>query len=281
MLYFEPTSLKEATQLLSDYEGASCVAGGATSVAMMNADLIAPDCLIGLHRIEELRGIRETRRTMIIGATTTHTEVATASILQGPLEVIRKAAAQIAHPAIRNVGTIGGAICHGDPNSDYPGALVAANARVHIAGPGGEREVPIDDFFLDYMETAVQPGELVTAVSMPRKPLNAIGAHLKVSRADGDYAIVSISAVLGLKKGRCNHARVAIGSCGPKPIHLDASNQLLIDGNLSESAIEEAGNLLASAADPVDDVRGTSTYRRRLIPRVLSRAVEDIREQSS
>lgn len=279
MLYLEPRSLEEVRQLLTEYEDASFIAGGATSVAMMNADLIAPDYLIGLHRVSGLRGSRETSDAWLIGATTTHTEVAADSRLQGPLAVVRKAAAQIAHPAIRNVGTIGGAICHGDPNSDYPGALVAANAKVHLMGPDGEREVPISEFFLDYMETAVQSGELVTAVSVPRLPSNAGGAHLKVSRVDGDYAIVSVSAVLGFKGGRCNYARVAIGSCGPGPIHLDAANQVLIDGDLSKSAIEQAGNLLIAAADPIDDVRGSSTYRCRLIPRVLARVVQDLKEQ--
>ena len=277
MKYIEPASLAEALEILSEDDEARCLAGGATLVAMLNADLVEPSTLIGLRRIDELAGITLTGDHIRIGAMTTHAQIAGDDRLTGNAAVVRDAARQIAHPAIRNMGTIGGAVCHADPNADFPGALVAANAVLEAAGQSGSRQIPIDDFFQDYLETSLEEYEILCAVLVPVDPADAGGRHLKFSRTHGDYATVSISLVLVMNNGACSYARVAVGSAGPAPVHLAEADAILAGSDLSAETIEQAGRKLMEAADPVDDVRGSAEYRRMIIPGLLQRAVDELR----
>ena len=279
MTYLEPTRIAEAVAALAADEDARCLAGGQTLVAMMNAGLVAPSTLVGLRRIAGLHEITETQGSLRIGAMVTHTRLAGEERLSGARAVARDAARQIAHPAVRNRGTIGGALCHADPQADLPGALVASSARVEIASAEAVRTAPIDDFFLDYLEPSLDQGEMLTAVLVPEGPPGAAGIHLKFSRTDGDYAIVSVSSVVAMEAGACSYARVAIGSAGPAPLHLGEVDALLTGSGLDDAVVRRAGELLAAAADPVDDVRGSSDYRRLLIPGLLARALRAARER--
>ena len=277
MDFIEPRSLGDALAALAAHDDARCIAGGATLVAMMNADLLAPGALVSLRHLRELRGIEERDGELRIGAMTRHAEIAADERLRGAWGVVRHAAGQIAHPAVRNMGTIGGSICHADPNADFPTALTAAGARVEALGRDGPRTIAIDDFFRNYLETALAPGEFVTAIVLPRSPAGARGRHLKFARVHGDYATISVAAVVATNGGRCTHARVAVGSAGPRPVHVAAADAALTAEGLTAAAIARAGALLAQAADPVDDVRGSGAYRRRLIPRLVARLLTDLR----
>ena len=277
MKYVEPTNLAEAVKILAGDDEARCLAGGATLVAMMNADLVEPSTLVGLRRIEELSGITEAGDHIRIGAMTTHSQIADDDRLTGNAAVVRDAARQIAHPAIRNMGTIGGSICHADPNADFPGALVAANATLEVVDSAGTRQIPVDEFFLDYLETSLEEGEILGAVIIPIEPATGMGRHLKFCRAHGDYATVSISLVLAMEGEACAYARVAVGSVGSTPLHLDEVDGLLTGSTLTDAVIKQAGSLLAEAADPIDDVRGSSKYRRMIIPGLLNRAINELR----
>ena len=279
MIYAEPETVAAAVEMLAADEDARCLAGGQTLVAMMNSDLVAPSTLVGLRRIGDLCDVAEADGVLCIGAMVTHTQVGEESRLQGARRVVREAARQIAHPAVRNRGTIGGAVCHADPQADLPGALVAAGASVEIANADAVRTVPIGDFFVDYLESSLEQGEMLTAVMVPEGPAGAFGSHLKFSRTDGDYAIVSISSVVAMQAGACNHARIVVGSAGPVPLHLDEVDALLTGSGLDDEVLQRAGDLLVAAADPVDDVRGSSDYRRMLIPGLLKRAVGAARER--
>ena len=279
MNYLEPVSVAEATAVLAADEDARCLAGGQTLMAMMNADLVAPSTLVGLRRITDLHGIVERADILRVGAMVTHTVVANEGRMHGARGVVRDAARQIAHPAIRNQGTIGGALCHADAQADLPGALVAADARVEIAGRDARRTVPVADFFIDYLEPSLDRGEMLTAVLIPEGPRGAIGTHLKFSRTDGDYAIVSISLVIAIAAGACSYARVVVGSVGPVPLHLEEVDALLTGSGLDDASLRKAGEMLAAAADPVDDIRGGSDYRRLLIPGLLARSVATARER--
>ena len=278
MRYLAPGSLKEALDILRREDDARCIAGGATLVAMMNADLVAVEVLVGLGRIAELSGITETDDEVRIGAMTRHAEIAASPVLTGALGVVRSAAGQIAHPAVRNMGTIGGSICHADPAADFPAALLAADATIEAASAEGTRQIPIGEFFEDYFETALREGEIVTAIRLPRGPAGARGHHVKFSRVDGDYATVSVSAVLVMAGATCSYARIALGSSGPVPIRVTAAEEALVGSPLDQAAIAEAARLLAEAADPVDDVRGTTEYRLMLIPRLLARALNTLKD---
>jgi carbon-monoxide dehydrogenase medium subunit len=277
MKYIEPSRLSEAVKILAEDDEARCLAGGATLVAMMNADLLEPSTLVGLCQIEELAGVTEETDHIRIGAMTTHAQIASNKMLIGNAGVVKDAAGQIAHSAIRNMGTIGGSICHADPNADFPGALSAANARLEVVGSAGTRTIPIDEFFLDYLETSLEGGEIVSAILIPNEPASAKGRHLKFSRTHGDYATISISLVLAETGDKCTYARIAVGSAGPTPIHLDEVDALLTGSVLTEQLINNAAKLLVDATDPVDDVRGSLEYRRMIIPGLLNRAVNEVR----
>jgi carbon-monoxide dehydrogenase medium subunit len=170
------------------------------------------------------------------------------------------------------MGTIGGSIAFADPGLDYPPALVAVSAEVEIASAQGARRVPIEKFFLDWYATALEPGEIVSAVLLP-KPSEGVSRYYKVARVSGDYAIVSIA----ISRAENGQTRVAVGACGPRPIHSGEADELLAK-EASSANIARAGEILVGLADPVDDVRGTAAYRRTLIPRLLERAMRDLEQ---
>ncbi|MCZ6796875.1 MAG: xanthine dehydrogenase family protein subunit M [Gammaproteobacteria bacterium] len=273
MKYFEPTSINEAVAILAREDDARCVSGGATLVAMMNADLLSPSTLVGLRRVSGIEGITRTEEGLRIGAMTTHASIAKSDLFDAGMVVINRAANQIAHPPIRNIGTIGGSISHADPAADFPTALIAANASIEVNGLDGQRQIPADAFFLGYYETAVGENEIVTAIIVPIGPANARGEHVKVTRVDGDFATVSVSLVLAVDNNLCTYARIAVGAVAATPLHLDEADAVLTGSALDANDIAEAAAILVKAADPIDDVRGSANYRRALIPRLLKRAV--------
>ena len=274
MEFHGPSTVEEAVSLLASDEEARCLAGGATLVAMMNADLVMPSALVSLRHIEALRGISAgSGGGLRVGAMTTHREVAEADGLAGAHALLAETARVIGHPAIRNMGTLGGSIGHGDPQADYPGALVALDAAVELRGPDGTRSVAAEDFFVDYLETALLPGELIAAVTLPPSPDGASGAYEKFARVEGDYATVSVAAVVAMGNGRCSYARVALGSCGPTPIRAKAAEDRLTGSALADTDIAEAAAILREECDPIDDVRGSGEYRMMLVEPLLGRAL--------
>lgn len=279
MKYLEPETIDEAITALASAEDARCLAGGATLVAMLNAELLDPKVLVGLRKIPALRGISRTANGIRIGAMTTHNEIAADDRLIGAMALLRSAGGQIAHDAIRHVGTIGGSIAHADPSADWPAAVTAADASIEIASSSGTRSMSVDEFFLGYLQTAVQPGEIITAIDIPSGPNNARGHYLKFARVDGDYATASIAIVIAMNGKRCDYARFAAGACGPSPLRVVAAEERLVGTELTAEDIAAAGELLAAEADPVSDVRGSSEYRRLLIPRLLKRAITIVTQQ--
>lgn len=275
--YHEPEALDAAVRLLAEIEGARCIAGGQTLVAMLNAGLVEPAALVSLARIPELGAIsRAGDGSLRIGAMATHEAIAESPLVARESPLIAGAAGAIAHPPIRSFGTIGGAVAHGDPNADYPAALVAADARVEIAGANGRRAVPAAEFFQDYLTTAVEPGEIVTAVLVPPPPAGVRGRFLKFTRVDGDYATVSVAALLGCEAGACKHIAVALGAVAPRPVRDRDAEKALIGRPPTDQAIAVLGETLAAACDPVDDVRGSAAYRRALVPIMVGRAIKSL-----
>ncbi len=270
-----PSTVDEAVSLLAKESGSRCIAGGQTLVAMMNAGLIETSCLVALEGISELRSIQQQADGSVrIGAGVSHRDVAKHQFV-GAHRIISEAASVIAHPAIRNFGTIGGSLAHGDPASDYPTAAIAAEGFVEIAGASGRRTVPACQFFLDYLTTALETGEMITALILSRPASDSAGRYLKFARVDGDYAILSVAVTLGLRGGICNAASIAIGGMAATPIWSEKANASLSNTNCDDAAIERAARHLLEGADPVDDVRASSEYRRALLPKLLRRAVRN------
>ena len=282
MEFHQPTSLDAALALLAADPEAMLLAGGATLVAMMNADLVAPSAVVSLRAVPELRTIEAAPDGggLRIGAMLSHAALATEARLAGGNAVVRDAAAQIAHPAVRNIGTLGGAVAHGDPSSDLPAALVAANAVIETAGPAGKREIAAEEFFEDYLTTALQTGEMVAAVRLPAQAEGATGHYEKFARVHGDYATLSVALVLAMAGGECSFARVALGAAGATPVRLAEAEACLIGSALDTDAVEAAAAKLVEASDPIDDVRGSAEYRQMLVPRLLARALAAARAKS-
>ncbi|HUT51055.1 MAG TPA: xanthine dehydrogenase family protein subunit M [Alphaproteobacteria bacterium] len=271
-----PESAEEAVRLKGQDPDALFLAGGQTLVAMINAELVVPAALISLDRIANLGGIdTHADGAVRIGAMTRHAEIAASDRLIDGHAVIREAARVIAHPAIRNLGTIGGAVSHGDPNADYPAALVAADARVEVLGSQGSREIAAGNFFKDFLTTDLKDGEMVTAVTLPASPAGARSHYEKFARVDGDYATVSVAvSVVMNANATVDWVRIAVGACGPRPVRVAAAEESLIGGALSYEAIQKAAQQIAAACDPIDDVRGSADYRLLLVPRLIAKAVK-------
>ena len=281
MDFVRPDSVEAAVAALQA-EGAACLAGGATLVAMMNADLVAPGRLVSLRDLSALREAeRATDGTVTIGAMRRHRETAQETDLRDGQQVLAEAAARIANPPVRNMGTIGGSCAFFDPAADYPPALVAADARFALAGPAGRRTVAAADFFLDWYETALGPGELIEAAVLPPAPAGTVGSYTKLARVAGDFAIASVALVLGMEKGACTDLALAVGGCGPVPARRRDIEAELLGGGLEGSDIRRLTDALAERLDPVDDVRASAGYRRRVVPRLVRQALAEAQQRLS
>jgi len=269
-----PESIEEAVALLAQDANARCLAGGQSLVAMMNAKLLSPTALISLRRISALSEVSETQDGVLrAGAMTTHAAMARlAPSAPGPRLVV-EIAAHIAHPAVRNQGTIGGSLAHADPAADYPVGMVCTEARILAAGAAGLRVIPADVFFRGYYETSLQPGEIVTAVDVPPGPANATVHYEKFSLVDGDFAVVSAAVILAMERGRCTEVRIAVGASAPSPVRVAEAEAMLAGTSLGDDVLRKAGACIADACDPVDDFRGSAAYRLKIVPRIVARAV--------
>lgn len=275
--FHRPATVEEAVALLGQAgEGGVVLAGGATLVALMNARLVEPACIVSLSDVPELREFeRLPDGSVRIGAMRRHRETAFESDLRDGQRALSAAASQIANPPVRNMGTLGGSICFADPAADYPPALVAADAQIEIAGPEGRRTIPAEEFFVGWYETAREPGEIVTAVILPPSPAGAVGHYEKICRVAGDFALASVAVVVEAKDdGTIEKLRFAVGGCGGGPVRAPEAEAALIGAPPSAETVARANEALQDVLDPVDDVRGSADYRRRLVPRLLLRALE-------
>ena len=275
----KPTTVEEAVALLVAVgEGGRPISGGATLVAMMNARLVEPESLVSLRAIDELRDLKvHADGAVRIGAMRCHRETAFESGLSGGHRVLSAAASQIANPPVRNMGTLGGSISFADPAADYPPALVAADARIEIAGPDGRRLVPAEEFFLGWYETALEEGEIVTAVVLPSQPEGSVGHYEKLCRVAGDFALASVALVLARgNDGALTHLRLAVGGCGGGPVRCEEAEAMLIGSVPTPEGIAAFAQRLVGELDPVDDVRGSAEYRLQVAPRLIAKAFDEV-----
>jgi aerobic carbon-monoxide dehydrogenase medium subunit len=273
MKFASPDTLEDALKLLAE-DGARCLAGGQSLVAMMNAQLVSPTTLVSLRGIPELAAITTLPDGGLrIGAMVPHAAVARLKPTAAGPALLAKTAAEIGHPAIRNQGTIGGSLAHADPAADYPAAAVCAGARIVVAGAAGRRAMPAGEFFKGFYETALRPGEIIVAVEIPPGPANGAAHYEKLAVVHGDFALVSAAVILAMKGGRCTSAAIAVGASAPAPVRVAEAEAALTGTALDDAALARAGALIAAACDPIDDFRGSATYRKKLVPRIVARAV--------
>jgi len=259
--YVAAESPAHALDLLGSLgDDAKLLAGGHSLLPMMKLRLATPAVLIDIGRLAELIGIRAEGDEIVIGAATPHAAVVASDLVRADAPLLAHSAAQVGDPQIRHRGTIGGSLAHADPAADLPMALLALGGSVDVLGQGGTRNVPADGFFAGFFETSLEPGELITAVRVPRKPGVAWGYQKFVRRAN-DWAVVGVAAVDG---------RIALANMGPVPLRARAAEQALAGG----ASVAEAAELAAEGTEPGEDVHANRDYRRHLARVLTRRALE-------
>lgn len=267
--YLRAGSPEEAWQLHSEVEGdAVYLSGGHSVVPSMALRLQAPSRLIDISGIADLHGIAVQGEVLRIGAMTRHAEVMDNPLVARHAPLLALAAPHVAHPAIRNRGTLGGNLALADPASEFPAAVLALRAKIEIIGPEGRRHVPADDFFLDLYETALAPGEILAAVHVPLPPADRVFAFDEIARRRGDYAMVGVAAQADLEEGVVVDASIALFSVGFTPVRATAAQAALIGAPLSPESLARAQASLAEDLDPPDDP-GFPAPRRLQLARVL------------
>ena len=286
--YAAPRTLDEALAVLGEHgDEARVIAGGTALVTMMRQRLVSPGYLVSLREIPGLGRIEVANGGVRIGALVTHREVETSPLVRERIPVLAETFRRVASVRIRHMATVGGALAHADPNQDPPVTLIALGSRVEIRGAGGGRELPVEDFFRDYYESALEPGEVVTGVVVPQLPAASGAAYVKfLPRTADDYATVAVAAIVTLESDgeRCRAARIALGSVGVTPLRARAAEALLAGQRLGAGLLQAAGESVKGAVDPLSDHRGSAAYKREMaavmVGRALSQAWEAARSSA-
>jgi len=270
--YTAPDSLDGAMRALAEGgEDAKVLAGGHSLLPLMKLRLAAPTLLVDLRRIPGLRGVQREDGSFRIGAMTRHADLQ----VNGELGVVADAASLIADQQVRNRGTIGGSLAHGDPASDLPTVLLALDGTVTVAGPGGTREVAASELFIDYLTTAVGQGEILTEVRLPAMDGWGHG-YEKFNRRSEDWAMVGIVALV--KKaadGSCEDVRIGLTHMGSTPLRATAAEQALRGQGLDAQGIARAAEQAAEGTDPPEDLNASADYKRHLARVLTRRALEE------
>ena len=274
--YVDPGSVGEAVSLLKEHEGeAKVLAGGQSLMPLLNMRMARPGVLVDVNRIADLDYIRESDGGLAIGALTSQRAVERSDLVRSRLPLLHAATRFIAHPQIRNRGTVGGSLAHADPAAEYPAVAVALDAELTAVGPDGERTIKAGDFFVTYLTTALEPTELLTEVRLPAPPERSGWSFLEVSRRRGDFALVGVAVTLTLDGGgRCSRARVVLFGVGAAPFRARETENVLVGEKPGEQLFERAGQKAGEdVGEPLSDVHASSEYRKHLAAVLTRRAL--------
>jgi len=279
--YFSPATVEEALALLDEHGGdAKPLAGGQSLIPAMNFRLARPAVLVDLNRIAELAYVRAAPGGVAIGAMTRQRAVERSDDVARAAPLLAEAMPSIAHPQIRNRGTMGGSIAHADPSAELPAVMLALDAQFRAKSATGERSIPAGEFFKGMLETALAPGELLVEIAVPRLPASSGTAFLEMARRHGDYALVGVAAIVTLDpRGRCQEAKLSLLSVGDGPVLATEAGKVLAGQSPSEELLRAAGDAAATRdVDPPSDIHASAAYRRQLVAvltrRALGRAFE-------
>jgi carbon-monoxide dehydrogenase medium subunit len=268
--YERASSLDDAVAKLG--AGGKLIAGGHSLVPLMKLRLSEPGRLIDISRIPGLSGIRESGGAIEIGATTVHHEIATSTLLRDKCPILADAAAEIGDAQVRNRGTIGGSVAHADPAADLPAVILALDADVHIRGNSGARTVKASDFFQGFYTVDLQPSEIITAVQFT--PVKT-GGYAKLHQRASHYAVVGVAAVLAIKGGVIQSARIGLTGATTHAVRLTDVEQALAGQKATADAIKAASVQAGSTIGDLNaDLHASADYRRAMIPVFTRRALE-------
>jgi carbon-monoxide dehydrogenase medium subunit len=272
--YHRPKSVQEAVVMLADLgEDARPLAGGHSLIPMMKLRMAAPTHLVDLGGIGELKGIRAEGDDVVIGAMTTQHELIADPTLAAKLTPLRETALLIADPQVRYVGTLGGNVANGDPGNDMPAVMQCLGALYQIAGTGGERRVAARDFYQGAYLTALEPGEMVTAIRIPLPPAGHGAAYEKLKRKIGDYATAAAAVILTQRDGRITTCSIALTNVAETPLWAEAAASAVIGTALDPAAVKQAAAEAEAITSPVSDNRGPAGYRKKMAGVMVARAL--------
>lgn len=271
--YLAPTSVDEAVAALAQHgDDAKILAGGQSLLPVLRMRLNAPEVVIDLGRVPELTGVREEGDSLVIGAMTTHHEVLTDPMIAEHAALLPAAVHHLADAQIRHRGTIGGALVHADPAGDVGAPVLALEAEMVIAGPGGTRTVAAADFFADLFETAVGDDEILTGIRLGKH--TGWGAHYeKFVRVAHQWSIVAVAAAVRADAGTIAEARVGLTNMGSTPLRATAVEQALVGQPATEESVRAAAQAATEGTNPPSDLNGDADYRRHLATVLTRRAV--------
>jgi len=278
--HFAPATLKEALALLAKY-GDDCkvICGGQSLLILMRQGLVSPKYMVDIKGLTELSYIKEGKDGLKIGATTTHRAIEKSPVIKKKYPVLAEMENRLASIQTRNWGTIGGNICHGDPAGDPVSVLIALNATLTVAGAKGTRDIPVENFSLDYFEVDLKDGELLTEITIPAPPPRTGTAYTKFNVIESDLATASVAAsvTLGSGDGVCQDVRIALGAAAPTAVRAKKAEKVLKGKKITDALLKEAGEVAATEAEPISDIYASEEYRlelvRVLVPRMTKEAL--------
>lgn len=273
--YARPSTVEEALQAIaSGGEDVKILAGGQSLIPVMRLRLAAPETVVDLTRVAELRGVREEGDQLVIGAMTTHSDVLGDPLIAQYGQLLVQATETVADRQVRHRGTFGGALAHADPAGDLPAVALALDAEFVIAGPGGARRtVSAAEFFVDYLTTALEEGELLVEIRLPKLGSEWGVRYEKFNRVAQAWSIVAVAAAVRREGGRIAEARIALTNMGPTPLRASATEAALIGADVSLEAVTAAAAVAAEGTEPSSDLNAQADYRQHLAQVLTRRAL--------
>ncbi|MEA2366103.1 MAG: aerobic carbon-monoxide dehydrogenase medium subunit [Thermoleophilaceae bacterium] len=273
--YETPERTDEALELLArDPEETKVLAGGQSLVPLLNFRLARPDRLVDLNGVGELAYLRRDDGALRIGAMTRQATLERSSIVEERWPLLKQAIRLVAHPQIRNRGTVGGSAAHADPAAELPVALTALDATFHIRSARGSRAVPARDFFLQPLMSAIEPGELLVEIETPPMAANSGTAFVEYARRHGDFALGGAAVVLDHEDdGSIGRAAIALLGAGPTPLRASAAEAALVGATVDEASAAEVAALAVEDVRPTGDIHGSAEYRQGLLRSLVRQAL--------
>jgi carbon-monoxide dehydrogenase medium subunit len=280
--YLKPGTLQEALSMLADYKDeCKIICGGQSLLIVMRQGLVVTDHLIDIKGLKELSYITyHEKEGLKIGAATTHRAVEKSELIKQRYPVLAEVEKRLASIQVRNWGTIGGNLAHGDSSGDLAPALIALDARIKLSSLNGNRIMPLEEFYTGLFETALNNGELVVEVQVPPVRPRTATAYSKFNLIENDQGIVGVAAMIGVdSKGTCKDMRIVLSNAGVIPIRAKSAEKVLIGKKVNDALLEEAAEAAASDADPVSDIHASEEFRRHLIKVLTTRMVRQAWDQ--
>jgi carbon-monoxide dehydrogenase medium subunit len=280
--YQEPATLKKALALMEKHgDDARVIAGGTSLLIMMRQRLLTPKVLISLGRIPRFDRISYNGNDGLrIAAGARHRDIELSSAVKKHYPLLQETFRKVAQPRIRNMGTVGGNLAAGDPLTDPGASLIALDAEVTLTGSRGQRRIRLDEFFIDYYQTALEPGELLTDIHVP-PPDRPGWSHIKFTpRSVEDFATVGVAVTLRTQNGTCDDIRIGLNSVGSTIVRARKAEAVLRGKAIDEQSLKDTGEAAASECDPVDDNRGSADYKLHLVKVLVRRAVQEAYQRS-